>query len=126
MTILDAFPHICTAKRRTRTKGSLGGSKDSFPTTVFTDRACSRQVASASQIQEFEKKGITVTDKVFFTSDPGIDERHILTDVRNTGAMAGTGDTLEVRSRPVPDASVGLGVVYRVMAEISTTGSTSD
>jgi len=115
MSLLDNFPHTCTAKRRTRTKGTLAGSKDSFVTTVFSARACWRQLANDAEIREFEKRGISVTDKIYFTTDPGLDERHIIEI---------DGEILEVRSEAGPDASAGLGVVYRVMAERTTTGST--
>lgn len=121
MSILDSLPHTATAKKRTRTKDSLGGSVDTFPTTVFTDRSCWQQVAKDSEILEFDKKGITVTDKVYFTSDPELDEKHILLI---TNPLVGTTVTYEVRSRALPDASAGLGVVFRVMCERTTTGST--
>ena len=123
MSILDNLPHVATAKKASVTQDALGGNTLTYA-TVFTDRACWRQAASDSQIQEFEKRGISVTDRVYFTTDPGIDETHILTDVRNSGATAGTGDTWEVRSRAVPDATAGLGVVWRVMVAQSTAGST--
>lgn len=109
MSILDAFPHTATAKRRTRTKGTLGGTKDSFPTILFTDRPCWQQPAGDSEIDRYAKRQITITDKVYFTIEPEVDERDIL--------IIG-GRTFEVRSRAVPDASAGLGVVYRVMVEL--------
>lgn len=115
MSLLDNFPHTATAKRRTRTKGTLGGAKDSFPTTLFTDRACWQQPAGDSQIEEFQKQGVTVTHKVYFVTDPAVDERDIL--------IIG-GDTFEVRSYASPDASAGLGKLFRVMVEMTTTGST--
>lgn len=121
MSILDNFPHTATATRRRRTKGALGGGKDSFPTTIFTDRACWQQQASQGQIREFMKRGITVTDRVYFTDDPELTEKDILT-ITNT--QAGSVATFEVRSRSLPDASAGLGVVFKVMCENTTTGST--
>jgi len=114
-SLLDSFPHTCTAKRRIRTKGSLGGSKETFPTTTFTGRACWQQPAGEALIREFQKRGITVTNKVYFTADPGLDERDIL--------IIGS-DTFEVRSKANPDASAGLGIVYRILCEKTTTGST--
>jgi hypothetical protein len=64
---------------------------------------------------EFDKRGISVTDKVYFLTDPGLDENHNL---------AIGSDTYEVRSFSDPDASAGLGVVYKVFVERTTTGST--
>ncbi len=115
MSILQNLPHTATAKRRTRKAGTLGGGRDSFPTTLFTDRECWRQPASDSEITEFEKRGISVTNKIYFVTDPEVDERDILVI---------DGVNYEVKSAADPDASVGLGVVYRVMVEKTTTGST--
>ena len=111
MSILDSFPHRVTATRRVRSKGSLGGSRDDT-TVVFSNRPCWRQSATAAEIQEFDKWGIAVTDKFYFTTNPGLDERHVLTI---------DGLEYKVVSRPLPDASAGLGVVWRVMAEYKTT-----
>jgi len=120
MSMLGNLPHTCTTKRRAQEKGSLGGSKDVF-TTVSSNLACWQQAASDSEIQEFAKSGIVVTNKVYFTADPGVDSRFVL---EVTNPQTGTTDTLEVKSRAKPDASAGLGVLYRVMAELSTTGRT--
>lgn len=114
MGILDNFPHLATAKIRVRTKDSRGGSKDSF-TTVFTNRACWRQSAANREIREFEKRGMRVSHKIYFNADPGLDERHTLT----IGSQI-----MEVRSAAGPDASAGLGRVWKVMADLTTTGST--
>jgi hypothetical protein len=114
MGILDNFPHLATAKIRARTQDSIGGSKDTFP-VVFQDRACWRQLASDREINEFARRGMSITNKVYFTTDPELDERHILII---------DGDVFEVRSASKPDASAGKGVVWRTMCELTTTGST--
>lgn len=123
MSILQDLPHVCTPQKRTRTRGSTGGRRDSY-TTVATDTPCWRQVATAKEVETFDKRGISVSAKIYFTSDPGLDEQHILSDVRDKDATSGSGDTLEVRTKSIPDASVGLGVVYKLFAEISTEGTT--
>lgn len=115
MGLLDNFPHTAIAKIRARVQDALGGTRDTF-TTVFQDRACWRQFAKESEIVEFEKRGMSVTDKVYFLSNPGLDERHILII---------SGDVFEVRSTAIPDASAGMSVVWRVMCELTTTGSTT-
>ncbi len=115
MSLLDNFPHTCTTKRRTRTKGTLGGSKDSFA-VVSTDLECWQQSATDAEILEFSRRGIIVTNKVYFPSDPGVDAGYILVV---TNPQTGTTDTLEVKSRAKPDASAGLGVLFRVMAELN-------
>ena len=107
MSILDNLPNTATAKIRTRTKDSLGGAKDSYA-TVFSDRACWLQAASSNEVVEFQRRSITVTHKVFFTTDPAVDNRHILV-ISETD--------YKVQSSAKPDASAGMGVVYRVMVE---------
>ena len=122
MSLLGNLPHTCTAQVRTRTKGTLGGSSDSFAdVTGFVDRPCWQQAASEAEIEEFAKRGISITNKVYFTTRPAIDEKHILLV---TNADTGQTDTYEVRSRADPDASAGRGILYRLMCEQTTTGST--
>ena len=108
MSILDALPHTCEAKRRIRTKDTFAGSKDSF-TTLFSGRACWRQPASDSEITEYQKRSINVTHAVYFTADPGLD---------NSCILVIDGDTMEVHSASHPDSSVGLGILYRLMVEL--------
>ncbi len=108
MGILDNLPHTCTAKRRTREQGSLGGGKDSF-TTLFENRACWRQPVSDAEALEFNRRDIAVSHKIYFTSDPSVDER----DVIEMGD-----DRMDVISVSHDDASVGLGIVWRVMVEL--------
>ena len=120
MSLLESFPHTCTTKRRTRTKDSVGGAIDT-PITISEDLACWQQPATDAEVTEFAKRGIEVTNKVYFTADPGVDTKYIL---EITNPQTGRTDTLEVMSRARPDASAGLGLVYRVMAKQSTTGST--
>ena len=106
--LLGSLPDLATAKRRARTKDELGGAKDSF-VVIFTDRACWRQQASSSEINTAQARGINVTHKVFFASDPRLTEKDVLVI---------DGDTMSVRSFPHPDASAGLGKVWRVMVQL--------
>jgi hypothetical protein len=110
MSVLDNLPHTCTAQRRTRTQGTLGGAKDSWSTVLFSGRACWRQPAGDNESDYAMKRGISVSHKVYFTSDPGVDERDRL--------VFSDGNYL-VRTLPHPDASVGRGVVWRVMVDDS-------
>ena len=122
MSLLDSLPHTATARIRTRTTDSIGGAKDAFAdVSGFVARTCWQQAASEAEILEFDKRGISVTDKVYFVLRPAIDERHLLVV---TNSLTGQTDTYEVRSRADPDAGAGLGRVYRVMCEKTTTGST--
>ena len=83
--------------------------------TVFSNRDCWRQAASEREILQYQKRGIAVTHKIYFATDPGLDERHFIT----IGS-----DIMEVRSYASPDASAGLGMLWRVMAELRTSGGT--
>lgn len=108
MSLLDTMPHSATVQKRTRTKGSLGGSKDS-PTTVYSGRACWLQLASDGEKLDYQKRGIDVTDKLYFAADPLIDETHTV--------VIGS-DTYKVKSSAHPDASAGMGILWRVMLEL--------
>ena len=118
MSLLDNMPHLATAYKRVRTRDSIAGTKDTYPTAVFTDRACWRQQAGASEIMEFEKRGINITHKVFFATRPSLDEKHILVVTDDNGEDK----AYEVQSIASPDASAGLGILYRVMVNNTTNG----
>lgn len=109
-----AFPHRATIRRRVRTVDSLAGTKDSF-TLVAADVPCWRQLARESEITEYAKRGHSVTDRVYFLSDVAYEEDDIFEI---------DGESYEVVSRARPDASAGLGAVYRIMVNRTTTGST--
>lgn len=111
MTLLDNFPHTATAQIRTRLRDGIGGGKDTY-TNVFTGRSCWQQPAGDSDILEYQKMGVRITNKVYFLTDPGLGVKHIL--------IIG-GETFDVKSESAPDASAGLGVVWRVMVERKTT-----
>ena len=116
MSILGEFPHKCTIQRRGTIAGSMGGTK----TTQITEQSdvkCWEQNASHNEIQEYERRGVTVTHKIFFTSPPGVTERHTIAITERDGTTVLSPMILEVRSEPRPDASVGAGVVHKVMVE---------
>ena len=118
MSLLDNMPHTATAQTRTRTSDDISGITDTFM-ALFTDRACWQQTASEAEILEFDKRGISVTNKVYFQVRPLVDETHELVV---TNPDTGVTNTYEVRSRAEPDAGAGLGRgVYRVMCEYKTT-----
>ncbi|MDO8682503.1 MAG: hypothetical protein Q7N50_03360 [Armatimonadota bacterium] len=104
--MLDRLPHTATAKRRRQTADGMMGVKETYPTTLFTDRACWRQPASDREVEYWMRQDIEITHKVYFSTDPGLDESYVL----EIG-----GDLLDVISHAEPDKSVGLGILYRVM-----------
>ena len=109
MSLLDALPHTFVAKKMVRVPDSLGGNKDTY-TTVSTG-TCWHQQAGDSQVTEFAKRGITISGKVYFATDPALDESHVLVI---------DGQTYDVISFPEQDASAGLGVLWRIMVNRST------
>ena len=114
MSLLAKMPHKVTVKRRDRKAGTMPGSV-TRPVTTAKKVACWVQPASASEVMAFEKRGIVVTNKIYFPTDPGLDEKQEL--------LYGTRE-LTVRSAASPDASAGLGVLYRVMAQDSDSSRT--
>lgn len=108
MSLLDELPHLATAKRRVRVTDAMGGYKDTYPTTIFSDRACWRQPASDREVLWWNQRTIDVTHNVYFSSDPGLDEGCVL-------VIDGT--IHDVKSVSKADASVGLGVVWRVVVQ---------
>lgn len=111
----NSFPHRATIRRRKRYVDSLGGSNDSAD-TVATNVPCWKQLASASEIGEFNKRSISVTDKIYFLTDLQLTTEHFI--VIND-------QIFEVRTWAGPDASAGLGVLFRAMAEYAPGGITS-
>lgn len=107
MSLLDNFPHTCDVYRRTRARDNMGGSRD---TLVLIERAkvCWEQGATSREILAYDKRNISISSKFFFTSDPQLNERNVI----KRG-----GRTMEVRAIKSPDASAGLGVIWRVMVE---------
>ena len=121
MSLLENLPHLASAYIRVRTTDDLGGAKDSYGTALFTGRACWLQSAGDNEILKFQKMGIDVTAKIYFTSDPALTSKH---SIVVTDADGNTLGTWLVKSRPRPDCSVGLGILFKAMVDQSTTGST--
>lgn len=116
MSLLDEMPHESTIRRRTRTKSSLGGSKDSF-VNEQTEVKCWEQPATAKEIVDFEKRGISINRKVYFPTNPSVTERHQILITKRQGVAITSPTPLEVKTILSPDSSAGLGVLYKVMVE---------
>jgi hypothetical protein len=121
MSLLNNFPHLCTIRRRIRAKGPLGGSVDTF-LNEQTSVSCWEQHATAKEISDFEKRGMLITSKIFFTANPSVGERHqiIITERNGTAISSDDQIPLDVRTEANPDASAGLGVVWKVMCTENT------
>jgi hypothetical protein len=98
-----------------------GGRRDAY-TVEQTDVPCWEQQASASETRQYEKRDIMADRKVFFVTDPGVTTRHqILITSRDRGVTTiASPAVLDVTATPLPDASAGLGALYRVMCGENT------
>jgi len=84
---------------------------------------CWEQQASANEIKDFEKRGIQVQTKMFFTEDPGLTEQHRILVTERMGVPApyldftdvANPNIMDVVSSTYPDASAGLGVLWKAM-----------
>ena len=112
MSLLDNLPHKASITTRTVTTGDMGGERETFPTTAYKDEPCWVQSATAAEIEEWEKRGHAISHKVYFNRDLAMthDNRIELTAPTR---LAG----LRLEFRGVMDASAGLGVLYRCVAE---------
>lgn len=121
MSLLDNLPHECTIQRRVRAADDFGGASDSL-TVEQTGVECWEQQASASEIQEYDKRGMNVTRKIYFVADPAVTPRHQITITKRLDvAVAVASQTaLDVLSNPMPDSSAGLGILYKVMVGDNT------
>ncbi|PWG74595.1 hypothetical protein DF186_17100, partial [Enterococcus hirae] len=86
----------------------LGGTVDSG-SPIFTGRACWSQTAGEGEVTDFDKRGVSYTHKVYFRSNPGLDERHQLIIDQFPGMV------LDVVSKAEPDASAGLAAIRDVV-----------
>lgn len=114
--ILDNLPHTFVAKSRARTADTLGGMKDSW--TTVSSGSCWHQQAGDSEITEYAKRGINLTGKVYFVTNPALNEKHQLIVSDKDGNEVGTFDVV---SYPQLDASAGLGVLWRCNVNRKTT-----
>jgi len=121
MSLLDNFPHECTIRLRTRSAGTLGGSKDSR-TVVQTEVECWEQPASAKEVQDFEKRGYAVNTKIYFTTDPNVTERNEILVTKRNGVAVSSPDLIDVVTVAEPDCTAGLGVAFKVMCNKLTGG----
>lgn len=120
--LLGNLPHVCTIFRQTRTADAFGGNKYAT-VTEKTLVKCWEQQASASEISEYEKRGISISNKIYFTEDPKITERHRILITKRRGVATknlsitdvSNPDVLDVVSVSQPDVSVGLSLLWRAM-----------
>lgn len=116
MGLLDSFPHKCTIRHRVRSKGTAGGSRDDF-TDDQTNVLCWEQPASSAEVTLFEKRGMRVSRKVYFLTDPGVQVRNQILVTEREGVEVASPTPLDVRSEALPDATAGTQVAFKVMCD---------
>jgi hypothetical protein len=106
-----------------RQADSMGGNRD-VPIVVHDDVPCWVQQASSSEVMLYQQRGMSLSYKIFFVSDLGLNEQHeiVVTRYREQAVEFNPGTVL---SGPSPDASAGLGLLWRVMTGIQTPEFTS-
>ena len=113
MSLLDTLPDRCTIQRRVRAKGGLGGSK-ATATVESTGVHCWEQQASASESEQYEKRGMSLTSKIYFAANPSVTARHQIVVTSRNGTALAEAVARDVLDSPLPDASVGRGLLWRV------------
>lgn len=118
MSLLDTMPHECTIRRLGRVNDALGGTK-TVPIVEQTEVKCWEQQASAAEIMDFERRGMKISRKVYFSTNPAVTERHeiIITKRQGTAVAEADQKPLTVVKYYEPDAGAGLGVVFKVMCD---------
>ena len=100
MSLLGNFPHTVTRViRRVVSDKRMGTIEQDGAGTPLTAWV---QTASQKEIQEFAQNGEVVTHKIYFTSDPGLNEE---TSIDFEGS--------HFDFVAEADASAGLGVVFK-------------
>lgn len=130
MSLLDNPPHRCTIGLATRISDAFGGNVYGIEVQKV-DVECWEQPVSDSESKAYQKKGQSVTTKIYFSENPNLTEQHRILITERLGiptsnldiSDVGNPDTLSVVSTAQPDASVGLGVLFRIMCN-SLTGET--
>lgn len=114
-----AFPHRATIQRRSRAADSLGGSRETR-IVEQTNVPCWEQTVNSVEMAEYDKIGVVANRKIYFLEDPGITDRHEIVITRRNGT------TVPVANRQIidgllpsgPDASVGKGILFKVLGKI--------
>lgn len=124
MSLLDSLPHRCSIFLLVPGIDSYGGNTN-VPTEEKADVECWEQAASSEDVEEFDKRGILIKRKIFFKEDPSLTEKHVIKITsRDRGVTIITSPPeLRVKTKSLPDASAGLGLLYKVMVDDQTGGN---
>jgi hypothetical protein len=118
MSLLDNLPHTCDLFRTGVVADDTGsGDHEQVDATAYiADEPCWVQPASAAEIIHFQRRDQIVTHKVYFNRDPGVR----LTDKLDVTSGPYDGSRLTIRTHA--DSGAGLGLLWKVMAEIDREG----
>jgi len=75
---------------------------------------CWEQPAGTSEVQTYQKKGMQITHTIYFIANPNVTSRHQILVTSKQGVAVASPEVFDVMSSESPDASAGLGVVWRV------------
>jgi hypothetical protein len=121
MSLLDRLPHKCRIQRRENVTDGMLGRRISR-VTVRSNVECWEQPLSVSEIAKFAKDSFQVNTKVYFKTDPGVQDNdeivitHRLVSGVWVAVAAADEKILQVPKAAYPDAAAGMGALYRVMA----------
>lgn len=119
MCLIDNMPDECSiAIRRQKLDDPIGGEA-SIVDIQRSGVQCWVQQASASEVSEYDKRGISISHKIFFPADPGVNEGYLIKATKRSGVVV-SGQWFDVVSYTDPDASAGLGVVWKLMVNRTT------
>lgn len=123
MSLLDNLPDECSIIQRvqdiSQETNPLGGRKEADH-VIQRGVSCWVQQASSSEVIQFGKRGMTITHKVFFSENPLVGAGHKIKATKRGGTSLSSPQAFDVISTPDPDASAGLGHVWRVMVRDET------
>lgn len=106
MTLLDSMPHTVRIERIKHERDEFGATRP-VPQVIASDLPAWVQNASMTEINQFQKRDETITNKTFFPSDPGLRPGdHVVV----TAGPSNVGDDL--RHLAAADRSAGLGVLF--------------
>lgn len=118
MSLLDTenLPHKCRIQRRIRSLDAYGGSRDTV-TVEQRNVPCWEQQASASEVENFRKRGMSIDRKIFFPTNPNVTNRHqiVITEREDEEVDSDDEIVLEVKSVNQPDSSAGFQLLWKVM-----------
>lgn len=123
MSILNNLPHQVSIYRRIRTKAAGG---DGVPLErlelVSSAVPCYIQSMGTSEMNQYQRRGISVNRKVFFVDDPQTTEGMVLvaTFMFERALTADERQVFDVKTNADPDASVARQVVWRVACHATT------